>query len=75
MNCKICEQKNVSEVINLGSQPLANKYPKTKNDFKNEKFFPLILTLCNNCLNVRIKKLVDRKEMFDIFLNQFRWEQ
>ena len=65
MNCKICEQKNVSEVINLGSQPLANKYPKTKNDFKNEKFFPLILTLCNNCLNVRIKKLVDRKEMFE----------
>ena len=30
MKCKICNSNNISEVINLGKQPLANKYPKNK---------------------------------------------
>ena len=63
--CKICKYQDVNEVINLGLQPLANKYPKNKNDFVKEKFYQMSLTLCNNCLNVQIKKLIDRKEMFE----------
>ena len=63
--CKICKYQDVNEVINLGLQPLANKYPKNKNDFIKEKFYQMSLTLCNNCLNVQIKKLIDRKEMFE----------
>lgn len=63
--CKICKSKSLKDVINLGLQPLANKYPKNIADFTDEKFFPMSLTLCNNCLNVKIKKLIDRKEMFE----------
>ena len=28
MICKICKKNEINEVLNLGLQPLANKYPK-----------------------------------------------
>jgi len=65
MICKICKKNEINEVLNLGLQPLANKYPKNKNDFLVEKIFPLNLLFCPNCLNVQIKNIVDRKEMFE----------
>ena len=65
MICKICNKNEINEVLNLGLQPLANKYPKNKNDFLVEKIFPLNLLFCSNCLNVQIKKIIDRKEMFE----------
>ena len=65
MICKICKKNQSDEVLNLGLQPLANKYPKNKNDFIVEKIFPLNLLFCSNCLNVQIKNIIDRKEMFE----------
>jgi len=65
MICKICKNNKVNEVLNLGLQPLANKYPKNKNDFLVEKTFQLNLLFCPDCLNVQIKNIVDRKEMFE----------
>ena len=65
MICKICKKNAIHEVLNLGLQPLANKYPRNKNDFLFEKTFPLNLLFCSNCLNVQIKKIIDRKEMFE----------
>ena len=65
MICKICKKNEIYEVLNLGLQPLANKYPRNKNDFLVEKTFPLSLLFCSNCLNVQIKNIIDRKEMFE----------
>jgi len=65
MICKICKKNEIDEVLNLGLQPLANKYPRNKNDFLVEKTFPLSLLFCSNCLNVQIKNIIDRKEMFE----------
>ena len=65
MICKICNHEPMKKVVDLGLQPLANKYPKNSNEIKNEKKFPLILTFCENCLNVQIEKLINRKEMFE----------
>ena len=36
--CDLCNHKTI-EFLDLGQQPLANKYPK-KEEFKNEEFFP-----------------------------------
>ena len=36
MKCRICRSEKVSEVINLGKQPLANKYPKNKDELKRK---------------------------------------
>jgi len=40
MCCSLCQGKNLEKFIDLGRQPLANKYPKST-DFEEEKFFPL----------------------------------
>ena len=45
MKCKICNSNNISEVINLGKQPLANKYPKNNLEITNEKKFTLKIFL------------------------------
>ena len=65
MKCKICNSKNTLEVINLGKQPLANKYPKNKFEIKNEKKFLLKVLFCINCKASQIKKIINRNILFE----------
>jgi len=65
MKCKLCNSKEIFKIINLGKQPLANKYPKNKKDFKNEKKYLLQIMFCNKCKNANIKKIISRKELFE----------
>ncbi len=65
MKCNICNSKFLKKFIDLGYQPLANKYPKNKIEIKKEPKYKLDLLFCSNCLNVKIKRLVDRKKMFE----------
>ena len=37
MKCKVCNSTKIVEVVNLGKQPLANKYPKNNTEILNEK--------------------------------------
>ena len=65
MKCKVCNSKKISEVIDLGKQPLANKYPKNKNEIIKEKKFHLKILFCNRCKVAQIKKIIDRKYLFE----------
>ncbi len=65
MKCKVCNSKKISEIINLGKQPLANKYPKNKNQINNEKKYNLDILFCRDCRCGQIKKIVDRNLMFE----------
>ena len=65
MKCKICNSLKIKEVIDLGKQPLANKYPKNKKDIKNEKKFNLKVFFCKSCRAGQIKKIVSRKILFE----------
>ena len=49
--------------MNLGRQPLANKYPKN-DEFDKEDFFPLAMLFCERCKNVQLGTLVSRERMF-----------
>ena len=40
MKCRICESKKITEILDLGKQPLANKYPKNKVEKKKKKNIP-----------------------------------
>ncbi len=64
MKCRICKTKKLNEVVNLGLQPLANKYPKNKLEIKKEKKFPLRIMFCSNCKSAQIKKIIDRNLLF-----------
>lgn len=63
MKCKLCLSNKSFEFLDLGKQPMANKYPK-KEDFKNEKFFRVKVYFCPNCKHISLGKLVSRDDMF-----------
>lgn len=63
MKCFLCKQDKAVEFLNLGEQPLANKYP-TKAGFKTEDFFPLAVFFCTGCKNVQLGTIVSRERMF-----------
>ena len=63
MNCRLCGQENPIEFLNLGDQPLANKYP-TAEQFETEDFFPLAMFFCRRCRNVQLGTVVSRDRMF-----------
>ncbi|MBI3251396.1 MAG: class I SAM-dependent methyltransferase [Candidatus Andersenbacteria bacterium] len=62
--CLLCHQNTAVEVLNLGSQPLANKYPR-ETDFSSEDFVPLQVMFCTSCKNVQLSNLVSRSRMFE----------
>ena len=65
MICRLCKSSHVSEVINLGKQPLANKYPNKKADILKEKKYNLKVLFCKKCRSGQIKKIIDRNILFE----------
>ena len=65
MKCRLCKSNRLSFFLDLGRQPLANKYPKNNNEIKKEKLFKLELLFCNSCKSLQIKKIISRKYMFE----------
>ncbi len=65
MKCRICKSKEIIEVVDLGKQPLANKYPKNEVDIKKEKKFKLSVLFCKNCKAAQIKKIINRNILFE----------
>lgn len=51
------------EFLDLGKQPLANKYP-TEAQFETEDFFQLSVFFCPHCKNVQLGTKVSRERMF-----------
>lgn len=64
MKCSICNQDTLTEFLDLGLQPLANKYPKEM-DFPDEDFFPEQVLFCTNCKNVQLGTIISRERMFE----------
>ena len=65
MKCSVCNKETLVEFLNLGKQPLANKYP-TEDQFKTEDFFPLSVFFCEDgCKNVQLGTFVSRERMFE----------
>jgi methylation protein EvaC len=64
MKCRLCSAPNAIEFLDLGQQPLANKYP-TEAEFSAEDFFPLQVFFCPTCKNVQLGTIVSRERMFE----------
>lgn len=65
--CRACNNKYLSNVVDLGKQPLANALIKKK-DFKKEIKVPLELCICNNCKLVQLNHTVEPKVLFQKYL-------
>jgi len=64
MKCRLCKSDQTVEFLNLGQQPLANKYPKQE-QFESEDFFPLAVFFCTRCKNVQLGTVISRARMFE----------
>lgn len=64
MKCQLCGHDHPVEFLNLGRQPLANKYPTTA-QFATEEFFPLAVFFCPRCKNVQLGTVISRERMFE----------
>lgn len=65
-SCFCCGFSNLSEILNLGKQPLANSYvsdPKLE-----ENTYPLELVFCNNCTHLQLKHTVNPDLLFIDYL-------
>ena len=63
--CPICNKSTFTDLLSLGKQPLANKYPKNSKEIRAEKKYNLNLKICSHCHFIRIKKIISRELMFE----------
>ena len=63
-SCDICNKSNTTCVLDLGLQPLANKYPITQNPVSEDKYSMKVL-FCDNCKNVQLNTKISRERMFE----------
>lgn len=64
MKCKICKG-NLNTLLDLGMQPLANKYPKDDNEKANEQKWQMDVLICSECRCASIANVIDRELMFN----------
>lgn len=64
LKCHLCTNDTLVEFLDLGEQPLANKYPREA-DFASEDFFPERVLFCTECKNVQLGTIISRERMFE----------
>src|SRR3989344_2756936 len=69
MRCHLCNNNTLTEFLDLGQQPLANKYPK-REEIEKEDLFPLKVLFCTTCKNAKIVIYIGSKD--GILLNPLK---
>ena len=62
--CQICFSKNLTHVINLGNQPLANTLIDNHENIDQYQSYPINVVRCNECTLLQIDYVVDQKKVY-----------
>jgi SAM-dependent methyltransferase len=62
--CRVCNEDSLKRFLDLGEQPLANAFLKSKEDAEKEQKFPLRVCFCSDCNHVQLEDVVDAGLMF-----------
>jgi len=62
--CRICKGTNLTKVIDLGQQPLANAFLRQEDLARQEEKFPLEVHFCQNCNLAQLVHVVDKEKLF-----------
>jgi SAM-dependent methyltransferase len=65
-SCLACGNSELIDTLDLGNQPLANSYKKTKDE--DELYFPLKIVRCKKCFHVQLTEAVNPDLMFKNYL-------
>lgn len=60
----MCDQSNLSEIIDLGMHPLADTFVESEKLHLSEKVYPLVTQLCENCGNIQLKCTTTPEERY-----------
>src|SRR5438445_2187246 len=56
--CQSCGNTKCVQILDLGKQPICNRFIRSTSEFKNEKLYPLQLVYCTNCTLVQLGTLL-----------------
>ena len=62
--CLACNSSNLLDILDLGSQPLANAY-RNADDENSEETFPLLFSVCEQCLHGQISVAINPKILYE----------
>ncbi|OUV61233.1 MAG: hypothetical protein CBC82_06810 [Cellvibrionales bacterium TMED122] len=65
VRCRICNNEDFIELIDLGISPLANSLLKNKKEIKKEYLLPLKALVCRKCYLVQLSKKANPKKIFN----------
>jgi SAM-dependent methyltransferase len=68
--CRICGSTELTKVLDLGQQPLANSFLSSPE--QDEAVYPLELMLCAACIHLQLSIVVDRQEIFSDYIYSSR---
>tara|TARA_X000000950_G_scaffold289480_1_gene414008 strand:- start:14921 stop:16168 length:1248 start_codon:yes stop_codon:yes gene_type:complete len=63
--CRICSSENMTDILDLGKQPLANNLHKNNS---SQISVPLKLVFCNKCKTAQLSCTVNPKKLFDHYV-------
>ena len=64
--CRISQSKNLTKVLDLGLQPLANSLKKKQ--FGNENKYPLTLSFCEKSSLLQLNETIKKEILFDSYV-------
>ena len=66
-DCRVCGNKNIKKILNLGIMPLAGNFVKKKDLNKKEIRVSLKLYFCNVCKLVQVKDSINPEILFQAY--------
>ena len=61
--CRVCNSKNIKEIIKLGNQPWGNDFKSIKSKTRCNKY-PLNFVICVDCKTSQIDFTIPKEKMF-----------
>lgn len=63
-NCRFCKSERLKTYLDLGATPLADRFLSPEQLYQPEKYYPLVVMLCENCGLSQLNYTVDPKELY-----------
>jgi SAM-dependent methyltransferase len=65
--CRVCGKADWQEVIDLGSMPLAGRFPEPAESYDDEPSYPLGVVSCRSCRLMSLTHVVDPEVLYSIY--------
>ena len=66
-DCRVCKSRDLNEIIDLGSMPLAGNFVKKRDLKKKEIRVPLKIYYCKKCKLVQVKDSINPQILFSAY--------